>query len=367
MRNKAIMSVALALVALAGLLALWPAAAAEEVGKRAEGQHDLDQVNASPTEEKGVYHVTPEYVELVKVTVIKRGGPYGLDHTRTLDGWSYDNKAGRLTVKETIDNEREMVLVHGERKVPWAWRMEGAISDVKVLVGNEAAVRGQDYEVDETAGTVRFLKNEHCKKGVHYYISYAYRDQPSKGGAIGNHPDRAVVRKFLGLHPVPDEKADVGKTIGTNASPTDNPNIWTMTQSLRSDSIRIGLGRRSVKGKFDWLERGKGFAYDETLAAIVLLHELPLEDDSWMFVTGVPSDRGRFLLHSKLVKGEVKVILGDRLLEEGVGFKVDYDQGIVTIIDKAIEEKGAKYYISAGGRALGNISDMALIHKLLQK
>ncbi len=164
-----------------------------------------------------------------------------------------------------------------------------------------------------------------------------------------------------------NKKEDVGKSIGTNATRTDNPKVWTMMQSMRSDSIKVGLGRYSVRGKLDWIERGKDFAYDETLATITLLREIPLEEDSWMFVSGVPAERGRFLFHSELTKGEVKVILGDRLLKEGVGYEVDYEQGIVTIIDKAIEKKGAKYYISAGGRSMGNRPAQAIMQKILGK
>ena len=332
-----------------------------------KGQKDqaLEHINASPMEKAGVYHISPVFKKLVKVTVIKRGGPYGPDHKRPLEGWNYDKKTGRLTVKETVDNEKEMVVVYGKRKVPWAWQMQGPISDVKILIGKEAAVRGEDYEVDEVAGTVRFRKKEHCREGVHYHISYGYRDEPSKSGSIGNHPDRALVRKFLGLHPTQRKEADIGKSIGTNASRTDNPKVWTMMRSMRSDSIRVGLGRRSVKGELDWLKRGKDFSYDETLATITLLREIPLEEDSWIFVSGVPTQRGRFLYHSELTKGEVKVILGDRLLEEGVGYEVDYKQGVVTIVDKAIEKKGAKYFISAGGRSMGNHSNTALVQKLL--
>ena len=37
----------------------------------------------------------------------------------------------------------------------------------------------------------------------------------------------------------------------------------------------------------------------------------------------------------------------------------------VTIVDKAIEKKGAKYYISAGGRSMGNHPDRALVRKFL--
>jgi hypothetical protein len=326
----------------------------------------LDHINASPMEEAGVYHISPVFRKLVKVTVIKRGGPYGPDDTRSLEGWNYDKKTGRLTVKETVDNEKEMVLVYGERKVPWAWQMQGPISSVNVLIGKEAAVRGEDYEADEAVGSVQFLKKEHCRKDVHFCVSYWYRDETGKGGSIGNHPDQALVRKFLGLHPTPDKKADVGKSIGTNASRTDNPKVWTMMRSMRSDSIKVGLGRRSVKGDLDWLERGKHFTYDVSLAKITLLREIPLDEDSWMFVSGVPTERDRFLLRWELTKGEVKVILGDRLLREGVGYEVDYERGIVTIVDKAIEKKGAEYHISAGSRSMGNHSDRALILKLLR-
>ncbi len=151
------------------------------------------------------------------------------------------------------------------------------------------------------------------------------------------------------VHRAPDKKADIGKPIGTNASCSDNPKVWTMTQSMRPDSIKVGLGRQSVKGKLDWLERGKDFAYDETLATITLLREIPLEEDSWMFVSGVPTKHGRILLHSELTKGEVEVTLGGRLLKEGVDYEVDYEQGIVTIVDKAIKKKDEKCRISVGG------------------
>ena len=53
-----------------------------------------------------------------------------------------------------VDDEKEMVIVRGKREVPWSWRMQGAISNVKVLIGKEGAVRGEDYEVDE-AGLTR--------------------------------------------------------------------------------------------------------------------------------------------------------------------------------------------------------------------
>ena len=189
-----------------------PAVVAEESEDGVKSSQDLDHINANPMEEAGVYHVSPFFEKLVKVVVIKRGGPYGPDHKRILEGWDYDKKTGRLAVREMVDNEKEMVTVHGKRKVPWAWRMQKPLSDVKVLIGKEAAIRGEDYTVDEAAGTVQFLKKEHCKKGVYYYISYAYGDDSSSGGSVGNHPNWALVRKFLGLHPTPEKMEDVLQT-----------------------------------------------------------------------------------------------------------------------------------------------------------
>ena len=65
----------------------------------------------------------------------------------------------------------------------------------------------------------------------------------------------------------------------------------------------------------------------------------------------MPTKKARFLFRSEVTRGEVKVILDDRLLEEGAGYQVDCQRGVVTIVDKAIEKEGAKYYISAGGQS----------------
>ncbi|WP_231615799.1 hypothetical protein [Novipirellula artificiosorum] len=192
-------------------------------------------------------------------------------------------------------------------------------------------------------------------------------DEASTRGSIGNHPDQDLVRKFLGNPPKLSEQADIGKTVGTNASRTDDPRVWTLMQTMQSDSINVGLGRHSLKGKLDWFKRGKEFVYDEALAKIRFLRAPALEDDSWVFVSGVPTAPGRFLLHSELTRGSIKVILGDRLLDEGVGYEVDYEQGIVTIVDKAIEEQGARYFIAAGDRSVGNHNNTELIRKLLRE
>ena len=317
-----------------------------------EGDQPLDHINASPMDMAGVYHVSPVFEKLVDVTVFKRKGFGGAIGTTTLKGWDYDNRTGRLTLMEAVDNESETVLVRGNRQVPWAWQIHEAICNLKVLIGDRVAVRGEDYEVDEAAGTVQFLKAEHCKENVCYCVRYHFRDKPGKGGTIGNHPDSALVQRYLGLPSAPDNSEDFGKAIGADASRTDDPMIWTIMSPVRTNSIKVALGRRSEKGKLKWLEHGKDFAYDEGLATITLVHNAPTEEDSWMFVSGIPAERGRFLFHAELRK--VRVVLGGRRLEEGIGFEVDHERGIVTILDAAIEEQVAEYFIFADGRVCGN-------------
>ena len=102
-------------------------------------------------EEAGAYHVSPVFKRLDKVAVVPREGPRGADHTRALEGWKYDRRTGRLSVKATVDNEKESVVVQGRRTIPWAWRMEGAISNVKVLIGKEVSGHGFRRELTSSA------------------------------------------------------------------------------------------------------------------------------------------------------------------------------------------------------------------------
>lgn len=85
---------------------------------------------------------------------------------------------------EEVDDEKEIVGVTGHREMPWAWRLRTPIAEVKVVIGKKLALRGEDYEVDEVAGIVRFLKKEHCRSGVHYYIREQYREEPVKYGSV---------------------------------------------------------------------------------------------------------------------------------------------------------------------------------------
>lgn len=173
-----------AIVTLGGLLILGMPLVATAGEGTANALQDLEEINAPPMGETGAYHVSPVYEELVKVTLIKRGGPRAPGYPKDLEGWNFDKRTGRLTVKETVDNRKEMVIVHGKLKVPWAWQMPEAIANVRVSIDKEEAVRGKDFEVDEGAGIVRFLKEELCHSSIHYYITYDYRDEPSKCGGI---------------------------------------------------------------------------------------------------------------------------------------------------------------------------------------
>ena len=272
---------------------------------KGEGASDICQINATPLDEAGAYHITPVFEKIVRVMAIPRAGSGSQEDARVLDDWHYDRKTGLLTVTAVVDDTRERILVFGERTVPWRWQMGQALTDVKVIIGNELAVRGEDYVVDEVAGTVLFLKREHWRRDVHYNISYRYRDRASGGGSIGNHPDRVLVRQLLGISSFPESSLHEG-FVGTAALRTDDPKVWNVVLPLHSDTIHVGLSRLG-DARIDWLESGTDFAYDESQATIRILREIPLDEDLWLNVRGVPIRRWHFHFHSPLNKGTVVV------------------------------------------------------------
>ena len=59
------------------------------------------------------------------------------------------------------------------------------------------------------------------------------------------------------------------------------------------------------------------------------------------------------LLHRALEKGEVKVTVDGRELVEGKDFTVDYEKGVVVVLDPAVRDKKVKYRVKAGGFSFG--------------
>jgi len=146
-------------------------------------EEKLEHINASPLKEKGAYHVCPVFKSIENVTILKRGGPYGKEHTRELKSgeFSFDAATGKLTVKAPVDNEKEVVLVRGKRSSPAAWFFEKGLDpkDVYIVVNDCELEEGEGYTLDAKTGKLTILDPAFGKRGARYYIR-------AGGHTIGN-------------------------------------------------------------------------------------------------------------------------------------------------------------------------------------
>jgi len=327
------------------------------------GEEPLDHINVQPLNDEGFYHVTPVFRILEKVVVVKKEASSDASRRTLKDkDWSFDREKGCLEVKAPVNNDKEKVIVYGTRELPWVWKLKESLEpgSVKVLLNDRAGVRGEDFEVDEEKGVIRFLKMDFCDSAKNHYISFGYKRDPEnpnlfRGGAIGNHRDRKAVRSFLGL---PEEEGSVEnlqQSVGTNASFTDDPSKFTLTQPMQTKGLRVAVAKRGEPGNLQWLKADENFTYDEKRGIITLLKDIPLDrEKEYLFVSGIPARKNEFFMGEALAKGSVSVYLNNRWLVEGEGFEVDYEAGRITINDLSIENHSAKYYIKAGNQSFGN-------------
>ncbi|MBU0753739.1 MAG: hypothetical protein KJ645_01275 [Planctomycetes bacterium] len=329
-------------------------------------EEDLDQINAVPWDAVGVYHVAPVLKVLKRVEIVKT--QQTSDSTpRVLkdQDWSFDKKTGRLRIKVSVDDKKESVVVYGKRVMPWAFKMQERLEpgSVKILLGDHAAVEGVDFEVDASEGYIGFLREEDSDPTKDYYISFMYRKGPgksslSRGGAIGNHRDRKAVRRFLDL---PEEDApmiDRGSSVGTNASFTGDPKVFTLMQPMHAEGMQVAVAKKGgSRGDLKWLSKEGDYTYDEETGIITLLKEIGLNrDKDYLFVSGVVKEKNLFLFHEAIEQGSIKVYVNDGWIREGKGFRVDYAQGRLLVLDPRITLPGAKYFIRTDTRAFGNMA-----------
>jgi bla regulator protein blaR1 len=380
-RTRTCLAAAGVAVSLLAVLAFGPAPAAQ--GKDEATKADIlnpafDSINALSTETAGVYHVLPVFEKVLAVQITKSGGPHDRAHSRFPDAgteYTYDAKTARLVIRVPLNVADDHVTVRGLRAVPWMWRMKGPIEkdSVRVLLGGRAGVRGEDFEVDEAGGIVRFLKKDHCSRKKSYYIAYCLvgKDQQA---SIGNHHDRAAVRKFMArgskIKPVAPTKRPFVvikvSSVGTIAVATSDPHVFTLARSMTVTQMKVGIGHRGGQGAMLWLKPGTDYTYDEKTVRIVLRDDLEIDRElQYVYVSGVVSEHHVIRFHHALEPGTVKAVVGVYRLREGTGFQVDYPKGIVTILDPGIQAKGAQYYVKAGEGSFGNYADRDLLGRLL--
>ncbi len=152
-------------------------------------------INAVATNTEGVYRVYPVFEEVLGVHVVPQGGPYDAEHRRELTtgtDYTIDLAQGVLRFSVPVDPKTEFVSVRGYRVLPWQWIFGRPFAPDSVTVAFEdrEGERGVDFEVDEAAGTIRFLKPELCHRKQQYSIVYRHPVDPAKpdvtpGGTIG--------------------------------------------------------------------------------------------------------------------------------------------------------------------------------------
>ncbi|MHC5012334.1 MAG: M48 family metalloprotease, partial [Planctomycetota bacterium] len=336
----------LAVVACVFAVGPVPTAAEEEVA--------FDVINAEPAGAPGVYHVMPVFERLQEVSARRRGAAGRPEDRRVFTPeteWSFQAGTGRLHLHVPIDDEQWMVSVSGPRVMPWVWRAREALEpgSVRLFFEGRAGVRGQDFTVDEEAGVIHFLRRELCDPKRRYRIEYTYRRDPerpgrSRGGAIGSLP----VTAEADAPPRPTPR-DIRHALGTSASPTEDPSVYTLVRPMRAGDMAVSRARRGVTGSLTPLVRDRDYRYDEQTGTIVLLRGLTLDPESeYLFVYGTPLVRNVFHFRQAIPADSVRVTVDGKALEEGPGFTVDYENGVLTIRDPAAMAPHVTITISAG-------------------
>lgn len=165
---------------VAGTAAVDTAAAAAE---------KIDSINASPLKEKGTYHVTPAFESLAGVRIIKKGGPYGKEHTRLLKSgeFTFHLATGKLEVKVPVDDTKEIVFVSGKRSLPRAWLFDQKIDPARVTVflNDRKLEDGKGYSLDAESRRLTISDPGILEEGVRYSIRAGDRSignyTPAKG------------------------------------------------------------------------------------------------------------------------------------------------------------------------------------------
>ena len=230
---------------------------------------------------------------------------------------------------------------------------------MKVLIGNRLGKPDVDYSVDETKGTVAFLKKEDCVKDAPYFIMYGFTGDPktphlSTGGAIGNHKLDAAARRLLGLpemDTVPDER-----TVGTNAAPTADPKVFSLSHLMEESTMRVAVAKLDHPGDLKWLAKDEDYRYDTQTSMIHLLKDIPMDQETeYLFVHGKP-DPNVFFAQGLKPGDPVKIIVDGKELAPEKDFKVDYPSGRIEILPPLRITPESKFTIQANNWMFGNWS-----------
>lgn len=311
--------------------------------------------NAVPTDEPMVYCLAQAYQTKGFLLGIgdRKKGP---GHTRWLkrdEDYTYEEETGRITF---LGDELPFDPDNGE------WVFVSAVphldqyflhdvpekGGVSVEINGKELEEGVGFTVDYETGKVVVLDPAVKDRDAAFRLAaggFSY----SRGGS---HSSKPRSRGFAEAEDY-DPRVDTNKCVGTNATPTGDPMVFSLYKPFHTKGLIVAIGDRAKEpGDLRWLKRDRDYTYDEEEGLIAFLgEELPFDDDKgeWVFVHGAPY-RHVFDLPKPVEKGTVSVTLNGEELTEGEGFTVDYETGRLTVLDPAIQERTAKYNIVTPSR-----------------
>jgi beta-lactamase regulating signal transducer with metallopeptidase domain len=127
------------------------------------------------------------------------------------------------------------------------------------------------------------------------------------------------------------------------------PYTYGLRRPVKEDNMKIMLmDDNGISSGNKFLTKGKDYSYNEDNGLITLKKTIPAEYISnLIYVDGTVKKDMPFFLHQEIRKGSVEVVLNEgcdneKTLEEGAGFKVDYKNQTVDVIDPQFREEGTK-------------------------
>ncbi|MFH1738960.1 MAG: M56 family metallopeptidase [bacterium] len=234
--------------------------------------------------------------------------------------------------------------------------------DVQITLNGKELKEGEDFVVDYEKGSVKVLDPaikdyratyKVAGAGQEFIDRWTDRSKPSENTGKPSR-DFADAEDY-------DPEVDLKKSVGMGPSPTDDPMVYTLSLKVQTKGLLVGVVNKDAVGVLKWLKRDRDYTHNEDEGIITLLKEGLFDSETErLFLSGIPNPRNVRLYHKQIEPGSVKVKLEGRELEEGVGFTVDYEKGVVTVTDPVMIEKrwpDCKIYVKGVDGSSGGTYD----------
>jgi len=293
------------------------------------------------------------------VCIGKQGDPNYLRWLKRDRDYIYSEETAQITLLENMvplkEETGEYVLVEGiPRRDLFLFKI-GPIKpgNVRVVVNGQEMKEGKDYFVDYQNGRVHVTNPVILEKDADYQVTVGHW-LIGHAQAHESHRELLPARRGLAFSACEDYDPTIPEELFIEESPPpyrDNPMVYRVR--LYSKGFMLGVCDRSLGvDVLQWLKKDRDYTYNEDTGEIRLLGEKwPFQQDKrlYLLAKGVPR-RDLFQFHGTLEKGSVQVIVNGRMLTEGEGYVVDYENRCVRILDPAVNDYRVRYKVSGPGQ-----------------